>query len=156
MFMELRATLAALLAVVLLSLSSAASTCELRCDLANVGAPCHGNAPASGQDRGHAMSSEMPGMRMAAVPQEHGAGLGAVDHAITVAVPDTCNHPVCPEKPVLLKDESGRLARIPLSYHVVALLATLLWSKAPTVFSARGAPPVATSTPVSLHTTLRV
>ena len=156
-FMKFRATLAGLLAAVLLSLSSAASACELRCDLARVGAPCRGKASASPQEEGQTMASEMPGMTMAATQQKHGPAMGISEHATMLSLPDACDHPVCSETPLLAQDERTQLTQLTLSYQVVTLIVTLLWSKPPSALAfVRGAPPLPTPTPVSLHTTLRV
>ena len=157
-FMKLRATLVGILTAILLSLSSAASACELRCDLARVGAPCHGQAFASPEQHGPAMSSEMPGMAMTSMQQKHeAAALRVSGDAARVVSPDACKHAVCSEKPLLLKDETTLLLQKTLSYQVVALVAALLWPKALSAFfAARGAPPLPPHTLVSLHTALRV
>ena len=167
--MSFRAILAGLLAAVLFSLSSATSACQLRCGLASMGAPCHGEAASSARQGAKTMPAGMPGMAMTTLQDKHEPALNAASHPALnpalnlsganamAALHDGCSHSVCSEAPVLLTDEEIQVAQPVLIHQAAVLLAALLWSKPSNTFlQARGAPPLPTATPVSLHTTLRV
>ena len=158
--MRFRAIWAGLLAVLLLSLSPAASACEIQCDLAHGLPSCHGKAVAPQHQRSHTSPAEMAGMTMAAVTREPTQHLGASEHDASFA-PAACQHRVCAEPAMLMKDEGAQSIQVTLNPQAIHLIATLLWSAATgTGVSARGAPTLSPShlrsTPVSLHTTLRV
>ena len=158
--MRFRAIWAGLLAVLLLSLSPAASACEIKCDLAHGMPSCHGKAVAPGLQRSHTSPAEMAGMKMADVSREPTQHLGASEHDASFA-PAACHHRVCAQSPMLMEDEGAQSAQVTLNPQAVHLIVTSLWSASPGMcISARRAPPLfpshVRSTPVSLHTTLRV
>ena len=155
--MRLRATLAGLLAVVLLSLSAAAAACEARCDLASASAPCHGEAGQSRPQQAQGKQVEMPGMSMVSMACQPARQASSSDKArCTLAAPSACRH-VCAGQPVLLKASGVLFVQGLYSHPAFTVVAALLWPVTPaTRISGRGSPPFRTSTPVSLHTILRV
>ena len=150
--MRFRAVLSSVLTVLLLSLSSFASACETRCDLARTGVVCHGSAH-HGHSHSGPMAKAMPGMSMGATLDHSVAQpdhLGAIEAA-------SCEQHVCAQGPVLLKDASFQTVRVSLSHPIVLLLSAMLWPPDPAEENfERRRPPLQLSTPVSLRTTLRV
>ncbi len=82
--MRLRAILASLVAVLLLSISCVASSCETSCDLKALGYGCHNASPASA-------ASPMAGM--------HDSGMDNDYHSAQVQANHQCKHAVCVQQP---------------------------------------------------------
>ncbi len=144
--MRFRATLASVLTVMMLSFSSFASNCEVRCDLKSVVGTCHG-APHTGQ---HDAMSAMAGMNHAKAKPDTGAGPAFASPSAD------CRHHVCAQQPVL-NEQQAALTHIVVSVGLVPPV-SLQFASDPVfeVSFARGPPPFSPATPVSLHTTLLI
>lgn len=150
-FMRFRATLASLLTVILLSFSSDASACEIRCDRASLGVSCHAGMKHSPQQRSTSMSS-MPEMDASPAGEEADPG-----PAIASAVAQSCSHHVCAPQPVLLNAQTRAFTNTDLSHQVSLLFALPQEYVAPSgILPVRGPPPIHRASPVSLRTTLRI
>lgn len=145
--MRFRRTLASLLTVMLLSFSSFASDCEIRCDLKSIAGSCHAAAH-SGQQ---GTMSAMAGMVHSAAKQDKAAS------AVFASQPNACEHHVCAQ-PLVVLDLHKTALSIDSSHVGLALANPLLFASDPTfAFSlVRGPPLLTRSTPVSLHTTLLI
>ena len=139
--MRFRATFTSLLTVLLLSLSSVASACEIKCDLARVGPSCHEARATEGQ------MQAMAGMDRQA----------SAHSAVLVSAPRSCQHRVCANQPALLGERNGFIPHFAPSMAAV-LPAFLSFAPAAVDLSipVRGPPSFRADSPVSLHTTLRV
>ena len=125
--MRFRAVLSSVLTVLLLSLSSLASACEARCDLARTGVVCHGSA-----HRGHShsgpMAKAMPGMSMGSRVDD---SVAQPDHLVAIEAA-SCEHHVCACKArFCFKDASFQMVRVSLSHPIVLLLSAMLWAPDP-------------------------
>lgn len=149
MFMRFRATLASLLAVILLSFSSASSACEIRCDQASQEVSCHAGMKHGPQQGGNSVSS-MPGMD--AKPD----GEAAPVLSIISGTAQSCIQHVCAPQPLLLNAQSS-LKNADLS-HQVLFFYTLPpeYVALSGIIPVRGPPPIHRGSPVSLRTTLRI
>ena len=140
--MRFRATLTSFLTVILLSLSSVASACEIKCDLAKMGPSCHEARSTPGR------MPKMAGMEQPQVSKDSAASASTAHH---------CQHQVCATQPALLVERNGVIAYATPSVAAVIphflLLAPAALDRSIPV---RGPPPFRTDSPVSLHTTLRV
>lgn len=145
--MRFRMLLAGLLTVLMLSLSSVAFACEAKCDLAGLSPSCHGHATRSEASQAPEMSGmSMPGMVHPGTAAEH----------TVLQAPSTCAARLL-SYPALCKDETLRLAQVVSGAHAIVALTPLLWSMLPDSSSpVRVGPPALSSTPVSLHTSLRI
>lgn len=148
--MRFRATLASVLTVILLSISSAASNCEIKCDLGSLAPSCHGSkAPLRAQH------GSMPAMD---VMTHDAAGESSVTETPTVvAQAATCRTHDCFQQPSLFVEQKIAVAQSPSSLgSVIPVELQFVPEPAVTEFLGRGPPPYRPSTPVSLRTTLRV
>ena len=147
--MRFRATLASLLAVILLSFSSLASACEIHCDRASQGASCHSAAAHSSHQSTNSMSA-MPGMGGSQVAEAI-PGFPVVSGAT-----QSCLHHICAQQPVLLESEAQAFTSLYLSHQVPLLYSMPQEYAVPSgIVPVRGPPPIQRASPVSLHTTLR-
>ena len=148
--MRFRATLAGFLTTIFLSVSSAASNCAIKCDLASLAPSCHGSgAPIRAQ---HDSMPAMAGMTHDAAAESAGTETPTV-----VAHSATCRIHDCVQQPSLLVERRLAVAQFPLTLgSVVTAGLEFVPEPAMTEFLGRAPPPYRQSTPVSLRTTLRV
>lgn len=147
--MRFRATLASLLAVILLSFSPVASACEIHCDRASQGASCHSGTAHSSHQTDNSMSA-MPGMGESPVAE------AIQDVPVVSGAAQSCLHHICAQQPVLLKSDTKALTNLNLSHQVPLLYSIPQEYAAPSgTVPVRGPPPIQRASPVSLHTTLR-
>jgi hypothetical protein len=148
-YMRFRATLASLLAVILLSLSPLSSACQIHCDRASQGASCHSTAAHSSPQSSNSMPA-MPGMGESQVAEAN-PGFPVVSGAA-----QSCFHHVCAQQPVLLKSAPQAFTSLDLSHQVPLLYSLPQAYAVPSgIVPVRGPPPIQRASPVSLHTTLR-
>lgn len=140
-----RATVASLLAVMVLSIASLASVCEIQCDLKEIGSGCpHHGLLAHGAHEANAVHS-MPGMQKEMAAQ-------AVQ-----AIYSGCDHEGCAQQPALITRRNAVAVSGMQIYHPVVLLAAILMpADCRDVSRVLGSPPREGPSPVTLHTTLRV
>lgn len=146
--MRLRATLASLLTAVLLSVSSAASNCEITCDLAKTSPSCHGSAV-----HGHLLQqmAGMPGMEHKASSERGNEG------PALVATAPACPTHACTQQPAVFIEQKAAVAHVPLSTDAALLDSfQLLPEPLLTGLPSRGPPHFRPARPVSLSTTLRI
>lgn len=148
--MRFRATLASLLAVILLSFPSAGSACEIRCDQASQEVSCHAGMKHSSQPNSGSMAS-MPGM------DTRPAADATPDLAMVSGIAQSCVQHVCAPQPALINARSLSLTNGHLSHQA------LLLSELPPEYVAprwmiplRGPPFIHRASPISLRPTLRV
>lgn len=148
--MRFRATLASVLTVILLSISPAASNCEIECDLASLAPSCHGSKGAI-----RAQHGSMPAM--AGMTHNAAAESSLAETPAVVAQAATCRTHDCFQQPSLFVEKTIAVAQSSSSLGSV-IPVELLFVPEPSVtkFLGRGPPPYRPSTPVSLRTTLRV
>jgi len=143
---------ASMLTVMLLSISFVASACEVQCDLKAVGPDCH------------IASHQAPSQPKQQMPPMAGMDHSATPENVTTAIEPTiavmsqaCDHQVCAQDPALLGNEKATVAYAAPHFQTVVLIASILM---PTVsresFLVCGSPPLRSSSPIALHTTLRV
>ncbi|MDQ2834944.1 MAG: hypothetical protein M3Y50_14630 [Acidobacteriota bacterium] len=137
--MRMRATLTGLLTVILLSLSSIPSVCEVGCSLTQGKPDCHHSQPADVQ------MSAMAGM------QAHTSCCGTATSASTSAA---CEHQACVTQPALTSERFHFIAPVAptltLALADIGKLQPLLLERSTPV---RGPPRFPKHSPVSLHTT---
>ena len=150
--MRLRSALATLTAILLLTISCAASVCSVSCGAMAVGGGCshgsHSQAAASGMLPGHPMSG-----------MSHREMAGPNDMAdLTMVMPSSssCAQHVCELAPTLLRSDSGGaqllVAIQPASLSAQAILAPEMESQ----IEIAGTPPLRSHLVVALQTTLRI
>jgi hypothetical protein len=147
--MKLRAALASLLAIILLSFCSAASACQLRCDLENAGHPCHGGSEAGSH---HELSGtrQMEGVQHCAMTE---ASPSLHAPLLLCQSNEPCQHQLCSDQPVQLMDQSETAARlIPIQPAVTMLVEVRQPAHALQTLSFE-APPQRTTSVLSLQTT---
>lgn len=146
--MKFRVALASLLAVILLSMSSAASICEIKCDLAQTIPICHGNAV---QQKPAGQMTDMPGMDHMAATESDNANKALVQIA------PNCHAHACAQQPAALIKQRAPVAHATLCTEPI-ILDSSRFAPEPVIaeLSSRGPPRFRLATPVSLHTTLRV
>ncbi len=161
--MRFRAALASLLAVILLSLSSVASACEIRCDLIGISTPCHGGAlPAEGHraerkapvmDRMSIAGMPMDGMQQAPLSRDHRSHPGSM----LLKKPALCLHQGCTEQPVLVSGKNTWTEQMSLDQRT-SVVAGLVFSHpaSSTSVDPQQRPHLLPASPVSRHTTLRI
>lgn len=152
--MRLRATLASFLTLILVSLPSVAANCEIKCGLAQTLPSCHTSgvqAKAGQQAQAQEQMANMPGM-------EH---MGAADQdseaLVSVVTALDCRAHVCAQQPAFFSEQKAVVAHASVSTEAVFFDS---FQFAPellnTEVSSRGPPLLHPSTPITLHTTLRV
>lgn len=147
-YMRFRATLASLLAVILLYLSPVASACAIHCDRESQGASCHSETTHSSHQTNNSMSA-MPGMGESPVAK------AIQDFPVVSGAAQSCFHHLCAQQPVLLKSDTQVFTNTDLSHQVPLLFPIPQEYAAPSgIVPVRG-PPTQRASPVSLHTTLR-
>lgn len=149
--MRFRAIWASLLTVLLLSLTPAASACQMKCILPSAGMVCHKSPSALFQQDKPADS--MAGMHLA---MHQAAACAGPLHRLFIGS-ERCVHHVCTQQAALLNDHKNLTVDRPAG----SLLSILVAS--PSVHAARngwasvrGSPHLPKSSPVSLNTALRV
>lgn len=140
--MRFRATVANLLATILMAVSCAASACSVKCDLHRVSPSCHAVA----HRQNHMMDSM--GETLSASSGAH----GAPTHAMTAP----CEQHVCVERPALMTPASDTAVHLESiqQARIVALIDRPAANSSPDWPS--DPPPLRKSTLVSLHIVLRV
>ncbi len=148
-YMRFRATLASLLAVILLSLSPLSSACQINCDRATQEASCHSGAAHSSHQSIKSMSA-MPGMRESQVDE------AMPGFPVVLGAAQRCFHHICAQQPVLFKSDAHAFTSVDLSHQVPLLYSMPQEDAVPSgIVPVRGPPPIQRASPVSLHTTLR-
>lgn len=148
--MRFRGILAGLLTALLLSLSTNASVCQVRCGLGSIAPSCHTAAP---HPQNHDTMPPMEGMD--GMPHQDGARSSAETKAVLLAN-SACTTHVCSQLPAKVSELKA------LSHTLVSVAAvshtTLQFPPEPsrTNLAPRGPPDLRQTTPVSLRTTLRV
>ena len=138
--------------MVLLSFSCAATACEVKCNLASVGSGCHSSSHASMQ-RSQVMAAQMAGMQSQVTNETSASSAGPA----VVSASTPCIRHVCVEQPVSLNNDNVVTVHAAVTYEAVILIAALTMPAAPSEWiSGRGSRHVLTTSPVSLHTTVRV
>jgi hypothetical protein len=147
--MKLRAALASLLAFILLSFCSAASACQLRCDMENAGHPCHGGSN-SASHRERSGTQQMDGVQHCvmteASPSVHAPLLLCQSN-------EPCQHQLCNDLPAQLMDQGETAARL---IPIQPAMTTLVEVRQPAhalQSSSFATPPQRTTSAVSLQTT---
>lgn len=144
--MRLRATLASLLTVILLSISPATSNCEIKCDIAKTQPSCH-----SSSVQAHRQMAGMPGM-------EQNASLDFQNEfSALIATAPVCRTHACAQQPAVFSEQKAVFANISVATEMVfSDFAQFAHEPVIATFYVRGPPHYRPSTPVSLRTTLRV
>jgi hypothetical protein len=106
--MKLRAALASLLAIILLSFCCAASACPLRCDLENAGHPCHGGSEA-GSHHERSGTQRFKGVQHCAMTE---ASPSVHAPLLLCQSNEPCQHQLCSDQPVQLMDQTEAAARL--------------------------------------------
>ena len=147
--MQVRATFAGLLMVLMLSVSFFASACEVRCDLMSAGPSCHSTAQQSASQQAKSMAT-MPGM------SESDAAATSGDQN-SARVSEVCHHAVCVQQPVVITEKNVPLKHARLHVELLTLnIFKMLSSPQQNFIRVESSPPARSSTPVALSTTLRV
>ena len=148
--MRLRATLASILTVILLSISSTALSCEIKCDFASLAPSCHGSRASLRAQ--HGSMPAMAGMTHDAVPESAGVKTPTV-----VAQDAPCRIHDCIQQPTSLVERRAAVALSPsIPGPVTPSGSRFVPEPALTELLGPGPPPCRPSTPVTLSTTLRV
>lgn len=149
--MRLRAALATVTAVLLLTISCAASACSASCAAMALGSGCSGSAShasASGERSGHQMS----GMSHRGMPGPN----DMADLPMVTLSSSSCIQHVCELAPTLLRSDYGGVqllvATQPMSLSTQAMLTPEIESQ----IEAVGTPPLRSRLVVALQTTLRI
>ncbi len=161
--MRFRAALASLLAVILLSLSTFASACEIRCDLIGISIPCHGGALATEghraernapvMDRMSIPGMPMAGMQQAPLSQNHRSHSGSM----LLEKPALCLHQGCTEQPVLVSGKNAWTEQMSFSQRTAVVAGLVfLHPGSSTSVDPQQRPHLLPASPVSRHTTLRI
>lgn len=151
--MRLRATLATLTAVLLLSISCVASVCETSCVLKVLETDCHYAATTTVSTSLQKGTPQMTGM--------DDCGMASADHSVkppsaTVQSNGTCSHMVCAQPPVLANNEYSTSAQLISTQYAAIPTLTLPVSELFSIFENTEAPPHRAPSLVSLQTTLRI
>jgi hypothetical protein len=147
--MKLRAALASLLALILLSFCSAASACQLRCNLENAGHPCHGGS-AAGSHHERSGTQQLEGVQHCAMTE---ASPSVHAPLLLCEGNEPCEHQLCGDLPAQLMDQSETAARlIPIQPAGPMLVEVRQPAHALRSLSF-DTPPQPTTAAVSLHTT---
>jgi hypothetical protein len=146
--MKFRGTWAGVLTAMMLFVSSAAASCEVKCDIGGLLHGCHSEAASRQANDAHTTSGMCHGMA--------GSESGA-DSALAVSSSSLCSHHVCAQQPATLTDQRSVLAHVPVlsgvvHWNVQHFEFELLASS----FAGRGPPHFRPSSPVELHTIQRV
>ncbi|CAN5408660.1 hypothetical protein BH10ACI4_BH10ACI4_06190 [soil metagenome] len=147
--MGFRVTLASFLTAIMLCVSSLASTCEIKCELAETLPSCHGSSRV--KTNAQPAMAEMPGMELEAAP-------GTDAEATTlVALAPACKVHACAQQPAFFSEQKAALTHVLVSTGAVSVGA-LQFAPEPlnAGFSSRGPPHLRPHTPITLRTTLRV
>lgn len=145
--MQFRGTLASLMTVILLSLSSFAANCAIRCDLQSAVGSCHG-ASHGGQQ---GTMQPMAGMDHSAVMPPT-----AAFPAVSPNSAD-CRHHVCAQQLVVMNEQQAALTHVTVDRGLTAPDPARLASQPDVeVLFDRGPPRFCRATPISLHTTLLI
>lgn len=153
MCMHMKRTLAAVLTVLLLSLSGTSSMCQLNCRL-HMHMAERPSAPDS-SDKTHDDSSnaDMAGMGDCGM-QKASANSSAVLRGITAH----CQHQACTVQPAIPNEQhtSSAIGSIGSTPYVVPDMPSFMESALMQAVPVRGPPPFRPLSPIGLHTTLRV
>src|SRR5258708_2986929 len=106
--MKLRAALASLLAIILLSFCCAASACQLRCDLEYAGHPCHGGSGARSHHE-RSGTQQLEGVQHCAMTE---ASPSVHAPLLLCQSNEPCQHQLCSDQTVQLMDQSETAARL--------------------------------------------
>lgn len=151
--MRFRATIASLLTVILLSFSFVASACETRCDLKSVLPSCHSGSQ-NAQAHAQPTMASMPSMEHT---EANSTGQATI-HLAVVQVSQVCEHSVCVQQPALLSNDNAvALTHLLPSFVAVAYVAAWMMDAPEMAWRpVVGSTLARSSSPVALHTTLRV
>lgn len=154
--MKFRATLAGWLTVMMLSLSFAASACETRCDLNSVGPSCHESSRPAATLQNQPMTA-MAGIDSQAMPETNAAAA----EPTALMASQTCLPHLCVQEPVVLGNENAAVAHAAPQFEVATFIAAAATATSMTAapggwLSVRGSPHLQSSSPIALHTTLRI
>ncbi len=151
--MRLRATIASFLTLILVSLPAVAANCEIKCGLAQALSSCHDGVQAKAGQQAQAQErmADMPGMAHRTASDRNSQALVSVVNALN------CEVHVCAQQPSFFSEQKAVVAHASVSTDAVLFDA---FQVAPelqhTEVSPRGPPLLRPSTPITLHTTLRV
>lgn len=151
--MRLRATLASFLTLILVSLPAVAANCEIKCGLAQALPSCHDRvqAKAGQQAQAQVQMAGMSGMAHRTASDQNSQALVSVVNALD------CKVHVCTQQPSFFSEQKAVVAHASVSTDAVLFDA---FQVAPellnTEVSPRGPPLLRPSTPITLHTTLRI
>lgn len=148
--MRLRTILASLMAVVLLSLSCAASACAVNCDAMGISHTCSHTPRANAQaDSSH---SSMSGMQHCSMKMQRDSQETVHLKLQTAA----CSHHVCAEQPVILTDETGAAAH-PIQLNQTATpLSSVITADLIETSRISETPPLRSPSLIALQSTLRI
>jgi hypothetical protein len=147
--MKLRAALASLLAIILLSFCCAASACQLRCDLENAGHPCHGGSQAvthHERSGAHQLDGVQHCAMTEASPSVHAPLLLCQSN-------EPCQHQLCGDLPAQLMDQSETAARLIPIQPAGTMLVEVRQPEDARQSLSFDTPPQRTTSAVSLQTT---
>ena len=149
--MRFKATLASLLAVLLVSVSCVASACEVSCDLKTRVACCHsGSAAQTHSGRSDAQMATMKHCAMTASDRST-----QPPNSATVEAFQSCQHCVCSQQPAL-PNEVVAAAHPIVSQNAATSMLPFVSPAGSSQVLTSAAPPRRTSSLVSLYTILRV
>lgn len=143
--------MAGLVTAIVLLVSLMAPVCEAQCDLKDMGTSCHTSAPNSPTTpHAHRVQTmaPMPGMASSGAPDGETPSFRASQ---------VCEHHICVQQEALLTRDLVSRAHLVTSFQAIVLIAALLLPVDQNdALPVQGSPPVPKSSPVTLHTTLRV
>ena len=152
--MRLRSTLATLTALLMLTISCVASSCEATCAARTLGGGCHHAASSASKSETQA-SQSMPGMSDCGMTAKDATLKGSPELLLSNSA---CSHQVCEQPPTIVLNENRLSAQRIATHHAVILAYAFFASEPETVTDLRTpeTPPLRTTLLVSLQSTLRV
>lgn len=145
--MRFRQVLATLIAALLLSVTCAASACEMSCELKISGPGCHNMTTKAAEAQGKMDAMPHCGMKTSVKSSSfHCANAGA------------CSHSVCKQQPQLLEGDRQSAVLQALSFQHILIVSLLAYPTSPEIARVRlfESPPSRTPLLASLQTILRV
>jgi hypothetical protein len=148
--MRFRATWASFLTAMLLFISSAASNCEIKCELTSSGPSCHAAA-----HTGRAQHEQMPAM--SGMQHDSATGSSGSSTAMFFLHSAACQAHACAQQPAVLDEQRAAVSHVSRSVPAVSHDPSR-FAPEPTLagFAVRGPPSFRPATPVSGGTTLLV
>ncbi len=146
--MKFRATWAGVLTAIMLFVSSAASSCEAKCDLGGLRPACHSEAASPQAHEAHMGSGKCHGR----VRSKSGAA-----PALAVSWSSSCSHRVCAQQPATLTDQRSAIAHVPVLSALAHLnLKHFERVSFGSIFASRGPPSFRPTSLLELHIIQRV